>query len=95
MKINLRPHLIIRLQERHIPQNFVTETLADPILQYYDTSTRHLIAIKQFFYNLKFRPIVVVYDIIGLEVQVITVYPASEQEILNRQNNGRWRKQNA
>lgn len=38
------------------------------------------------------RPIVVVYDIIGAEIQVITIYSTSDQEIDNRLKSGRWIK---
>ncbi len=33
---------------------------------------------------------VVAYDIINTEIQVITVYPTTEQEIKNRIQNRRW-----
>lgn len=32
------------------------------------------------------------YDIIGSEIQVITVHPSSDQEIKNKLERGRWIK---
>ncbi|MBI3443312.1 hypothetical protein HY008_01445 [Candidatus Woesebacteria bacterium] len=38
------------------------------------------------------RPMVVAYDTINSEIQAITVYPTTTQEIKSRLKNGRWIK---
>lgn len=92
MKIILRPHLKIRLKERRIPQNYPRKILTTPEVKYFDTLTGHLIAVKHLLYNEKLRPMAVAYDIIGSEIQIITIHPISEQEIKNRLIKIRWIK---
>lgn len=60
--------------------------------KYFDPLTNHYIAIKKLEYNEKLRPMVIAYDIIGIEIQIITVYPITEQGIKNRVQNRRWIK---
>lgn len=90
MRIILRPHLKIRLQQRQIPQNYPKIIVDDPDAKYFDTLTDHKIAVKKLEYNEKLRPMVVSYDIIKDEIQIITIHPVSEQEIQNKLNRGRW-----
>jgi|SRR3989338_11189131 len=92
MKIIIRPHLKLRLKQREIPQNYPRMILDKPGDKYYDNQTDHLIAIKPLKYYGKTRPMVAAYDIIGENIQVITVHPTSEKEIKNRVKNGRWIK---
>ncbi len=92
MRIVLRPHLMLRLKEREIPQNYPEEILLKPEIKYFDTLTNHSIAVKKLEYNGKLRSMAVAYDIIGTEIQVITVYPTTNQEIKNRVQNRRWIK---
>ena len=92
MKIILRPHLKIRLEQRKIPQNYPGKILARPESKYFDILTSHLIAVRQLEYNGKVRPMTVAYDIIDNEIQVITVHPITNQEINNRVQRRRWIK---
>lgn len=90
MKILLRPHLKIRLRERDIPQNYPNKIISDPENKYFDTSTNHRIAVKKLEYNGKLRPMAVAYDIIGLNIQAVTVHPTTDQEIKNKLKRKRW-----
>ena len=92
MKIILRPHLKIRLEQRRIPQESPELIVKDPEKRFFDTETGREIAIKKLEYNEKIRSMVVVYDIIEGEIQIITIHPVSEQEIQNKLNRGRWIK---
>lgn len=92
MKITLQPHLKIRLIQRKIPQNYPSKVLAKPESEYFDTLTKHSIAVRQLKYNEKLRSMVVAYDIIEEIIQVITIYPISNQEIENRIQRKRWIK---
>ena len=92
MKVLLSSHLKIRLKERKIPRNYPSQILARPDAQFIDTVTNHRVAVKDLKYNLKSRPMVVVYDIIGLEFQVITIHPITNKEIGNKIKRGRWIK---
>lgn len=80
----------IRLKERKIPQDYPNQIVFKPDNLFIDNETNHKIAIKKLLYNNKWRPMVVVYDIIELQVQIITIYPTTEQEINKRINRGRW-----
>ncbi len=92
MKIILQPHLIIRLKQRLIPQTYPSKIVSEAKNQYLDSLTNHKIAVKILKYNEKLRPMVVAYDIISSEIQIITVYPTTEQEIKNRVLSERWIK---
>ncbi len=92
MKIVLRPHLKIRLEQREIPLNYPSKVVTKPEQKCFDNLTGHQIAIKKLTYNEKIRPMVVAYDIIGDEIQVITVHPTTDQEINNKLKRKRWIK---
>lgn len=92
MKIILRPHLKIRLEQREIPQNYPKRVIIKPEFEYFDTLTGHLIAIRKLKYNEKVRPMAVAYDIIGNTIQIITIHPVSNQEIANKLLRKRWIK---
>ena len=90
MRIILKPHLKIRLEQRLIPQAYPRKIFTQADHKYFDPLTNHYIAVKKLKYNKKLRPMVIAYDIINVEIQVITVYPTTEQEIKNRVQNKRW-----
>lgn len=80
------------MRVRFIPIIYPHKILTQPDDQYFDPLTRHQVAVKKLKYNGKLRPMVTVYDIIGGEIQAITIYPTTDQEINNRVKNGRWIK---
>lgn len=92
MKIIIRPHLKLRLKQREIPQDYPGKILTKPTNKYFDSETGHFIAIRSLKYYGKTRPMVVAYDTINSEIQAVTVYPTTSQEIQNRLNSGRWIK---
>lgn len=92
MKIILQPHLKIRLRQRQIPLNYPSKIITKPDQKYFDNLTQHYIAIRKLEYNRKVRSMALVYDIIGEEIQVITIHPISAQEISNRIRRKRWIK---
>lgn len=91
MKIIYRPHLRRRLKEREIPKDYPKKILQGSEKNYLDTITDHNIAIKRLRYNSKLRSMVIVYDIIGKNRDIVTIYPISESELRNRLKPGRWK----
>lgn len=92
MKILLRPHLKIRLKERNIPEDYPSKIVSNPEEKYYDSAIYHQIAIKKLVYNGKIRPMAVAYDIIGEDLQIITIHPTTKQEINSKVRRERWIK---
>lgn len=92
MKITLKPHLKNRLKQRQIPQNYPIKIIDKPDKRYFDTLRGRQIAIKKLTYKNKLRPMMVAYDIIEEEIQVITIHPEKDREIENRLKSGRWIK---
>ncbi len=90
MKILFASHLKIRLKERRIPAQYPRIILNQSEMTFADPLTGHFVAIKTLEYNKKLRPMVVVYDIIESEIQVVTIYPTTNQEIKNRVKSKRW-----
>lgn len=92
MKISISSHFKLRLKERLIPQSYPKLILSSPDESYYDTITKHYISLKKLEYNKKVRPMVIAYDIIGSVIQVITIYPTSNQEVKKCVQAKRWIK---
>ncbi|MDP3974180.1 MAG: hypothetical protein Q8P92_05115 [Candidatus Daviesbacteria bacterium] len=92
MKIVLIPHLKIRLKERKIPQSYPKVIIQNSEEKYKDLDTGYDIVVKNMEYNGKLRPMVVAYAIMELEIQAVTIYPTSRQEIENKLKRGRWAK---
>lgn len=92
MKVVLRPHLKIRLKQRKIPLNYPREILLNPDNKYHDALSLHQIAVKRMLYGGKIRSMAISYDIIGSEVEIITIHQISEQAIENRLLKERWIK---
>lgn len=90
MRIILKPHLKLRLEQRLIPRTYPGKILSQPNHKYFDPLTNHYVAVRKLKYNNKLRSMVIAYDIINVEIQVITVYPTTEQEIKNRVQSRRW-----
>lgn len=84
--------LKIRLKERNIPQDYPSKIVSSSDKKYFDTATNHKIAVKKLEYNGKVRPMAVAYDIIGNDLQIITVHPTTNQEIKNKLTRERWIK---
>lgn len=92
MKVIYRPHLLRRLKERRIPRTYPKKILQEAEEEYFDLITDYEIAIKKLQYASKLRNMVVVYDIIDNNHEIITIYPISDSEIKNKVKSGRWKK---
>lgn len=90
MKIVLSSHLKIRLRERKIPQGYPEKILKEPDNKFHDSITLHKVAVRKLRYGGRARPMAIAYDIIGSDLQVITVFPTTDREIENRIESGRW-----
>ncbi len=90
MKILLSSHVKLRFKERRISPSYPEKVISSPDKIYVDNVTGYQIAIKKLLYNKRIRPMVVVYDIIGEEIHVITIYPATDSEITNKVKKRRW-----
>lgn len=92
MKIVYRPHLVIRLKERKIPQDYPKKIVEKPQQEYFDTLAKRNIAIKKLHFEGKLRNMLVAYDIIKNTIEIVTIHVISSKEIQNKLKVGRWRK---
>ena len=92
MRIIYRPHLLQRLKERKIPKEYPREIINSAEHIYFDAITNHNIAIKKLIYAGKIRNMVVAYDIIENNKEIVTIYPIAESELKNKVKAGRWKK---
>lgn len=90
MKIIYREHLKRRLKERKIPSSYPRRVYLNSTQRFFDTGTNHHIAIAKLEYAGKLKNLAVSYDIIGSQIELITIHPISDQEILNKVKIGRW-----
>ncbi|MBI4029030.1 MAG: hypothetical protein HY376_01570 [Candidatus Blackburnbacteria bacterium] len=92
MKIIYRSHLKLRLKERKFPNSYPRKIYKESKNHYLDAKTSHKIATAKLLYAGKVRSLVISYDIILETVEIITIHPISDQEIKNKIEAGRWRK---
>lgn len=91
MKIVYRPHLERRLKERKIPRSYPKKILQNSEQSYLDLLNGRYIAVKKLRYGGKMRNMVIAYDIISEDREIITIYPISDSEIDNKVESGRWK----
>ena len=92
MKIVYRPHLKIRLKQRNIPFNYPKQIIESPEKEYFDTLAKRNIAIKKLLLEGKLRNMIVAYDKIRNNIEIVTIHVISNKEIWNKVKTGRWRK---
>jgi len=92
MKIVYRPHLKRRLKQRKIPYDYPKKIYFRAKQKFIDTETDHYIAVSKLEYAGKLRNLAISYDIIGQNIEIVTVHPTSDQEINNKIKSGRWVK---
>lgn len=90
MKIVYRPHLIRRLKERKIPNDYPKKVYRQYEQKFFDTATSHNIAISKLEYAEKLRNMAISYDIIGENIEILTIFPISDREIENKIKSERW-----
>jgi len=90
MKIIYSPHLKRRIKERNFPEDYPRKIYAKTKQHFQDVETGHHIAIARLKYAKKLRSLVISYDIIGSNIEIITIHPISIQEIKKRIRTGRW-----
>lgn len=92
MRIIYRPHLKRRLKEREIPDDYPKKIYKNAKLRFIDTLTNHHIAISKLEYQEKLRNLVISYDIINPNIEIITIHPISDSDIETRIKTKRWTK---
>ncbi len=92
MGIIYRPHLKRRLKERKVPNNYPKKIYENAKLRFRDTLTSHNIAISRLEYGKKLRNLVISYDIMGSNIEIITIHPISDSDIKIRIKTKRWIK---
>ena len=91
MRIVYRRHLIRRLKERKIPSDYPKKIIKNAEQEYFDSITKHRIAIKELRYTERLRNMVIAYDIIQDNTEIITIYPIKHSEVRNKIQSGRWK----
>jgi hypothetical protein len=92
VKIFHRPHLLRRLNERKIPKDYPKIIYQKSKQHYFDNETKHYVAVSKLRYAQKVRSMAAAYDIIGPDIEIITIFPISETELTNKINSERWIK---
>jgi len=91
MKFFFSDHFLLQVKERRISKKLAKLVYLQAEKKYFDTLTKHRIAIVQTKHLGKTRSIMVAFDaIIEDEIWFVTVYPLSNEEIEKRVKQGRW-----
>ncbi len=90
MTVRYSDHLKFRIKIRKINRLLPKRIVEEAKEVYFDRETEHFIAIRMGKYAGKVRPMVAVFDKTDGDIEIITVYPTDEKEILSRIKSGRW-----
>ena len=92
MKIVYRPHLKRRIKEREFLKDYPRKIYLKSKLHFFDAETNHYIAVAKMQYARKLRNLAISYDIIGENIEIVTIHPVSDKELKRRIETGRWVK---
>lgn len=92
MKIIYTLHLEFRLKVRNIPYDLPRNIFKHTEEHYYDSLTKHYVAIHQVEFKGKIREIVLIYDKKEELVEIITMHPIKPYQKITRIKSGRWKK---
>jgi len=92
MKIIYTSHLEFRLKIRNIPHHLPRKIFQQAKEHYFDTLTKHCIAIHQVKLEGRVREMALTYDREGDAVEIITVHPIKIYQKQSRINSGRWKR---
>ena len=90
-KILYTSHLKLRLKVRKIPYEYPKLILNEPDKRFFDVLEKRAIGIKKLKYNKKIRNMMIVYENKNDVAEIVTIHPISDEKIINRVANGRWK----
>ena len=90
MKITYTNHLISRLKLRRIPKSLARKVYLKRETELYDNLKNHYVCLSHQELFGKIRLLVVVFDKLGDEIELITLYPTNQAEVENKIKTGRW-----
>lgn len=93
MEIIYTTHLEFRLKTRNIPYNLPKEIYEQAKEHYYDSLTKHYVAIHKIEFDGKIRDIALTYDK-KEAIEIITIHPIKSYQKHNRIEMGRWKQIN-
>ena len=91
IEIRYTKHLILRIKIRRIPFEYPKLILDNPDREFIDVLEKKKIAIKKLKYNKKVRNMMIAYEIKDRFIEIVTIHPISDEKIINRVMNGRWK----
>jgi len=92
MRIIYTSHLEFRLKIRNIPYDLPRKVFQQTKERYYDTLTKHYIAIHEVEFEGKNREVALTYDKEKDFIAIITLHPIKLYQKQSRINSGRWKK---
>ncbi|MFQ6118592.1 MAG: hypothetical protein ACE5KE_01755 [Methanosarcinales archaeon] len=92
LEIRYNEHLKLRIKSREVPYLLPKQIYTDADEYYYDSRTKHYIAIKKTFYNEKIRDMAISYDVYADYIEIITIHPLKKNQKENRIKTKRWVK---
>lgn len=85
-------HLILRLKLREIPYALPKKIYQTSREHYFDKETLKKVAVKKVKFKNKLREIVVIYEEINNQINLITIHPLKNYQKVSRIKSGRWQK---
>lgn len=90
--IQYTDHLKVRLKARNIPEDYPEKIYKNPERKFFDRVEGNSIAVKKLQYNNKERNMMIAYEEKAEEVEIVTIHPITEEQIIKRIMNRRWIK---
>ena len=92
VEIQYSSHLNLRLKIRQIPHSYPKKIYEEPEQTFFDTAEKTNIAVKKLMYNAKLRNMMIAYEQRDYIIEIITIHPIRDEQIMNRQLTRRWIK---
>jgi len=90
MKIEYTNHLKFRIKIRNIPKEYPKVIYENPEQVFIDILEKRKVAIKKLKYNNKLRNIMIAYDEFNDKIEIVTIHPISDEQLINRLISGRY-----
>jgi hypothetical protein len=92
MKLIYTTHLEFRLEIRDIPYDLPSHIFKHANEHYYDTLTKHYVALYKIKFEGKIREMALTYDRKKGAIEIITLHPIRLYQKIRRINSERWKK---
>lgn len=90
MKVIYSKHLCFKMQQRDISESVPGRIYRESTQRFYNHHSLRQIAVSEVFYRQRKVLMMIAYDQMPDEVEIITIHPITREQIQDRLRSGRW-----